>query len=247
MVDLTCARCNVEYQGHKLSRYCSKKCRETMTGTCSSCGAGWVKSRKRVGVGLCWPCARKSSGKINAAHAAKRRAVVEVDKPITLPHVLICTHCREPFLSERRGKKYCTKRCSKEVQAIRLGYRNRACRDCGEHLGYKSLALLCTKCRRAGQLKSHAINKHIKRARHYGVHYEPVSRLAVFERDHWLCGICGDLVDKLVEYPDPQSASLDHVIPLSIGGEHTMDNTQISHLSCNVRKGNLVNRAILRV
>lgn len=34
------------------------------------------------------------------------------------------------------------------------------------------------------------------------------------------------------------SASLDHVVPLSLGGAHTPENTQASHLICNGRKGN---------
>jgi 5-methylcytosine-specific restriction endonuclease McrA len=30
--------------------------------------------------------------------------------------------------------------------------------------------------------------------------------------------------------------SLDHVIPLSLGGDHSMANTQAAHLDCNTRK-----------
>ena len=59
----------------------------------------------------------------------------------------------------------------------------------------------------------------------------------VFVRDRWICGICGTSVDPLLEYPDPFSASLDHVIPLSKGGTHTYSNVQCSHLRCNVGKG----------
>jgi 5-methylcytosine-specific restriction endonuclease McrA len=33
------------------------------------------------------------------------------------------------------------------------------------------------------------------------------------------------------------SVSLDHVIPLSRGGNHEPGNVQCSHLACNVRKG----------
>jgi 5-methylcytosine-specific restriction endonuclease McrA len=37
-------------------------------------------------------------------------------------------------------------------------------------------------------------------------------------------------------WPHPASASLDHRIPLSKGGSHTAENTQLAHLACNVRK-----------
>lgn len=65
----------------------------------------------------------------------------------------------------------------------------------------------------------------------------PFTSAEVFERDGWLCGLCSQPVDSAVEYPDPASASLDHVVPLSRGGEHSLENVQLAHLSCNVSKG----------
>lgn len=59
----------------------------------------------------------------------------------------------------------------------------------------------------------------------------------VYERDGWVCGLCGDPVDRELVWPDPMSASLDHVVPLSKGGAHTRENSQCAHLVCNVRKG----------
>jgi 5-methylcytosine-specific restriction endonuclease McrA len=59
----------------------------------------------------------------------------------------------------------------------------------------------------------------------------------VFERDGWTCGLCSEPVDPALSWPDPQSASLDHVLPLSRGGSHTMANVQLAHLGCNVEKG----------
>lgn len=35
----------------------------------------------------------------------------------------------------------------------------------------------------------------------------------------------------------PMSASVDHIVPLSRGGEHSMANVQCAHLSCNSSKG----------
>lgn len=58
----------------------------------------------------------------------------------------------------------------------------------------------------------------------------------VFERDGWVCGICGEPVDKNLQWPDQWSKSLDHVKPLSKGGHHVWDNVQLSHLDCNIRK-----------
>jgi 5-methylcytosine-specific restriction endonuclease McrA len=70
-----------------------------------------------------------------------------------------------------------------------------------------------------------------RRARLVGATVEPVDPGIVFERDGWVCHICGDTVA-------PKDASLDHVVPLSLGGEHSYANVATSHLSCNVKKGN---------
>lgn len=78
---------------------------------------------------------------------------------------------------------------------------------------------------------------HRKRARHYGVDYEYINRAKVARRDGWRCGICGRPISKKARYPDTQSVSLDHIIPLSRGGPHTYDNVQVAHWGCNVAKG----------
>jgi 5-methylcytosine-specific restriction endonuclease McrA len=78
------------------------------------------------------------------------------------------------------------------------------------------------------------------RAQAYGVDYEPVNRLKVFERDGWRCGICGIPVDKTLRDRNPMMASLDHIMPMALGGGHTYINTQCSHLRCNIKKGHRI-------
>lgn len=67
---------------------------------------------------------------------------------------------------------------------------------------------------------------------------ELVSSARVYERDEWVCGICRTPIDRLAEHPDLMSASVDHVIPISRGGKHSMANVQAAHLVCNLRKNN---------
>jgi 5-methylcytosine-specific restriction endonuclease McrA len=59
---------------------------------------------------------------------------------------------------------------------------------------------------------------------------ESVDRSVVFERDEGFCGICYTKVDS-------DDWHLDHVVPLSRGGDHSYDNCQVSHPTCNLRKG----------
>lgn len=60
----------------------------------------------------------------------------------------------------------------------------------------------------------------------------------IFERDQWTCKICGQSVDPTFRWPDPKSASLDHRVPVTRGGQHVAKNLETSHLICNIRKNN---------
>lgn len=59
----------------------------------------------------------------------------------------------------------------------------------------------------------------------------------IYDRDGWRCGLCRRKVNSGLKYPHPRCASLDHIVPLSLGGEHVRANVQLAHLDCNVRKG----------
>ena len=63
-----------------------------------------------------------------------------------------------------------------------------------------------------------------------GATVEKVDRREVYLRDKGICGICGCPVSL-------EEVTLDHIIPLSKGGEHSYRNIQLAHLSCNSAKG----------
>ena len=60
----------------------------------------------------------------------------------------------------------------------------------------------------------------------------------IYARDEWMCGICGSEIDPTLAYPEPFSASLDHITPVSAGGAHIDGNVRAAHLICNIRRGN---------
>lgn len=56
-----------------------------------------------------------------------------------------------------------------------------------------------------------------------------------------ICAICGQPVDKTLKAPHPMSATVDHIIPVSKHGDPTsLDNLQLTHRHCNLRKGNKI-------
>lgn len=79
--------------------------------------------------------------------------------------------------------------------------------------------------------------RHARRLRVEAATVERFDPVEVFERDGWVCGLCGEPIERSLAWPDPASVSLDHVLPLAAGGEHSRANTQAAHWICNVRKG----------
>ncbi len=52
-----------------------------------------------------------------------------------------------------------------------------------------------------------------------------------------VCGICGRPVNFDKRFPDPWSATLDHIVPVSKGGDPAaLENLQLAHLQCNRQK-----------
>lgn len=68
----------------------------------------------------------------------------------------------------------------------------------------------------------------------------------IFERDNWTCQICGRKINKRLKWPNPLSKSIDHIVPLSKGGDDSPMNVQATHLRCNLGK-NATNKGQLRL
>jgi 5-methylcytosine-specific restriction endonuclease McrA len=66
---------------------------------------------------------------------------------------------------------------------------------------------------------------------------EMFAPLDVHTRDGWTCQLCHEPIDPSTTWPHSKSPSIDHIIPLSRGGSHTMANVQSAHLGCNSSKG----------
>lgn len=80
------------------------------------------------------------------------------------------------------------------------------------------------------------LSHRLRRAR-LGAPQRAIRLADVYTRDGGVCWICETAVDQELQYPDPFSASLDHVIPLKHGGRHELENVKLAHLRCNVRRG----------
>lgn len=73
----------------------------------------------------------------------------------------------------------------------------------------------------------------------YNIRISRVNRLAVYARDAWTCGICYEPVDPDAPVNSTWDATLDHVIPRSLGGTDDPANLRIAHRWCNSVRGDL--------
>ena len=64
-----------------------------------------------------------------------------------------------------------------------------------------------------------------------------ITRTALAERDHWRCHPCNKKVRPSTRRRDPLGPSIDHLIPVHLGGTHTWNNVALAHERCNLSKG----------
>lgn len=148
-----------------------------------------------------------------------------------------CSFCGKGFYGPPHGRhKYCSLKCKKIINKFsRIGYS--LCEICNK--------LITLTPKRRGSLTagytivcdSKECNKEITRwkndKRRTNGQFESFLRIEIFERDLWICQICQKSIDKNIEWPNPLSASIDHIFPIVRGGDHTRLNVQAAHLSCN--------------
>jgi len=170
-----------------------------------------------------------------------------------MPGLYRCGHCREEkpgeafAPSQRKDGSWCracfhddylVNREAKIASATERnrrvfgnpGFQNRDCEWCGSVFStpYRRSRFCNRACKYAAA--------HAKRPSVNGGAMARITRGRLAKRDGWACGICGDTINQRVRYPDPLSASVDHRIPTAKGGSDSMDNLQLAHLRCNVRK-----------
>lgn len=103
------------------------------------------------------------------------------------------------------------------------------CTVCGDEFGSRWPRKYCSDpCKfRAAHVARYAIRK--------GARREPYALADVLSASR--CGICTGGIDQSLSYPHPMSVSLDHIVPLSMGGDDVRENVQAAHLRCNQSKG----------
>lgn len=254
---IACARCGAEKRvGRRgpVPTYCSAVCRagekngRRIDIRCARCGG---PAQVRVGTRYCSPRCRNSEshhaaradGRYDASLAKSRSATIKRQAANARP----CPYCGDPMPNPRRvqcGKPDCkrtfqrdrVRKWQREYQA-KSGQWYRAVNYAEQQREYG---------RRRYQENPHWRERYPEVAALVDARRRMLIQLAdrgerftpryVYDRDGWTCGLCRLPVDPGLAWPHPMSASVDHILPLSRGGSHTLANAQCAHLSCNSRK-----------
>lgn len=242
-----CALCHGQWDAPPSgkARYCSRGCaalaKVRRWKHCEFCGEVFRrKSPAEEARGEGRFCSHSCRGKATAWRSPAHRAVtkaVEASRSVRRARERAQT-----YTTRREYWREYNRRRSREVYVANYEPVTFDCRECGESYttspGEKRSTFCSGACgkrwaRRERRRRHGHDGNYRRRARNYGVPYEPISRAKVLERDGWKCGICGEKIDRRAKAPHPRSKSLDHIIPLSEGGGHTWDNVQAAHFMCN--------------
>ena len=77
-----------------------------------------------------------------------------------------------------------------------------------------------------------ANNKKMRRA----AFVERIEFLEVWNRDKGTCQLCGKLLSQETKFPDWESPTIDHIVPIAKGGTHEYANVQLTCWRCNHSK-----------
>lgn len=235
---------------------------------CIHCGSAWTSQRRNASCckRCSTKAAANKARDVHFAAYAERHGVVAPreagisrgSSTISWLSLKKCSKCHVEFLARNRVK-YCSERCKRSIEYGRYyarTYEKKAgplriitiqCVDCGlpiERLrgpgGQQGPKRYCGRCRSKRVSLSRSGRTHRHRARKYGCRIAPVHRVKVFDRDGWHCRNCRCATPReLMGTCDDNAPELDHVVPLSRGGAHAMDNVQCLCRVCNLLKGTL--------
>lgn len=148
------------------------------------------------------------------------------------------------------GKKRCTscKKIKTHDEFVKNGTKSHTidgltgcCKECQrdakaqwdrEHPGSKSIHRQAWRERNHDHVQLKSVEyAATRRARQLGQFVEEIDRDVVWNSDNGKCGICEKYIG------DHKHFDIDHIVPLSRGGEHSYANVQVAHPKCNKRKG----------
>lgn len=188
-------------------------------GQCKACRAMWKRKAHNKKQYIVWMEKVEQQARQTAEEVYMKMLTKAHKKAIADPFIKWCAD---------EGINYKTLSASQK-DAVQYRYR------------YTTDAAFATKEKKRIQIRKHTgdyrlIHSRIRMQRVSSTSDGSITKSALEQlmNDATVCPLCNDVIDM---------KSVDHIIPLSKGGTHTLSNIQITCLTCNVRKGSRVYRA----
>jgi 5-methylcytosine-specific restriction endonuclease McrA len=155
-------------------------------------------------------------------------------------HTVKCDGCGGIFSTSYARARWCSARCAQAYKNAAVAAEllaAKAGRLCGHCEGQIPASRPANAAFCSPECCVKARNLYAKLAGRADRPKQRAIRGEIIRRDNETCQLCEMPVDLKLGYPDPMSASLDHVVPLARGGDNAVENLQLAHLQCNLRKG----------
>ncbi|MGY4930325.1 HNH endonuclease [Streptomyces sp. 900116325] len=190
---------------------------------------------------VCGEPALKTSGRERIVCSLACRWFVQNERQSSDVWFIECAWCDALFTSRAPGVRWCWDSCKAiDIRTVWPSCRVRytTCSQCDRLFVTPYTVSTCSPACAVAKLKDDKREaKHKRRARQRDAYVANVSRRAIYERDRWMCHLCGKKINRDAEVPDPLAPTLDHVIPLAAGGTHEPANVRAAHYRCNSIKG----------
>lgn len=243
-----CERCGHEWSNFRRGSPCPKCSRsdrlkaERPKFVCRGCGKTCEQTRSDCKTFCSRECAFAEQKRQAAIAAIRRDEEKQRERERREPKT--CIRC-----GERKARsilaRYCLEcRKRKKIESV-MRYITPAptsakrCRVCGVEFQARRIDVYC------GKKCHNRARKLIRRKQCKGG--DKINALEVFARDGWKCQLCGRKVKRNTRGYHPLAPSLDHIVPVSDGGKHAIDNVQCAHIICNSLKSNSRGNGQLRL
>jgi predicted nucleic acid-binding Zn ribbon protein/uncharacterized OB-fold protein len=179
----------------------------------------------------------------------------------THPQARPCRQCGRNFTPKRARGAFCSRKCCGRAKSLRNRQREsarlkrktaarrarippRTCDWCGRLFkpARRSRARWCSqRCMAARWSNDHPDVKRAeklrRRARLRCSVVENIRPIDIYTRDRWTCQLCHRPAPQpLLGTRSPLRPTIDHILPIAKGGQHTHQNVQCAHSQCNSRK-----------
>lgn len=248
MKTCVCATCGKLFKANHKRKYCCISCRASLQlkpwtevvwskcnphPPCLWCGKQATRHDQK---GFCsQDCANAYKVYVNQYEREKEARLLE-----------LCLFSYLPGGTEERERRLSIKKLVSTLRvALKQAQRVSRCVVCGKpirwHMGRQPK--YCSEYCRERSDVSKANKRKAKAVRHYRLRavacgaIKYVDPFEIFERDGWLCQLCGCSTPKSLRGTyEPNAPELDHIIPVSKGGAHTEKNLQCLCRACNIAK-----------